>query len=374
MAALNKIWDVVIFGAGPAGAMTALLLGRAGIKVLLVDKDKFPRMKVCGCCLSPKSIRELEAENLGNLLNQEGAIPLTKFIWRTAGQSATLPLQGAVSLSRKRLDSALIGQAQNQGVTFLHQTKAHIEKMDEECVSVGLHSPEGKQTVHAKLVVFATGLNRQVFSENQPRNFVVANHSRMGIASILDCGGHSFSTHSIHMASSADGYCGMVHLENGSLNIAAALTSKAVHRAKKLSHVVRNILLCSGFDVPAGLDTAEWRGTPALNCHRPDVAGPRYIVLGDAASYVEPFTGEGIFWALAQARQFVSLYRQHAFQWKAALIWEWQKQYWHFMHQNSWACRSLSALLRSHFWSKQTVSALKLFPGLAKPVMRTFYG
>ncbi len=63
----SRLWDVVVIGAGPAGAVSALLLAREGKKVLLVDKAVFPRSKVCGSCLSSKTLDYLNQAGLGDL-------------------------------------------------------------------------------------------------------------------------------------------------------------------------------------------------------------------------------------------------------------------------------------------------------------------
>src|SRR5438132_14182323 len=69
----DRCWDVVVIGAGPAGAMAARQLARMGKSVLLVDKAYFPRWKVCGCCLNAGALATLRAAGLGKLATQCGA-------------------------------------------------------------------------------------------------------------------------------------------------------------------------------------------------------------------------------------------------------------------------------------------------------------
>ncbi|HEY7428386.1 MAG TPA: FAD-dependent oxidoreductase, partial [Gemmataceae bacterium] len=63
--ASRRTWDVVVVGAGPAGAMAAHELARRGCAVLLVDRAAFPRWKVCGCCLNGHALVTLQAAGLG---------------------------------------------------------------------------------------------------------------------------------------------------------------------------------------------------------------------------------------------------------------------------------------------------------------------
>ena len=106
--------DVVVIGAGPAGATAACTLGGRGHRVLLVDRASFPRAKVCGCCLASSGQGILRALGLGDLVDD--GVPLDTTVVHGAGRSTTLPFPGSVTLSRERLDPALIDAARRRGV------------------------------------------------------------------------------------------------------------------------------------------------------------------------------------------------------------------------------------------------------------------
>ena len=78
-------WPVVVVGAGPAGALAALGLARQGVPVLLVERRRFPRWKVCGACLSGQALAALAEAGQAPLLDRLGARPL---------RSVQLGLQG----------------------------------------------------------------------------------------------------------------------------------------------------------------------------------------------------------------------------------------------------------------------------------------
>ena len=63
-------WDAIVIGAGPSGAMAARRLSLAGARVLLVEKKRFPRLKVCGACLSRAALEELDRAGLRSLVEQ----------------------------------------------------------------------------------------------------------------------------------------------------------------------------------------------------------------------------------------------------------------------------------------------------------------
>ena len=104
--------DVVVIGAGPAGATAACTLGGRGHRVLLVDRASFPRAKVCGCCLASSGQGILRSLGLGDLVDD--GVPLDTTVVHGAGRSTTLPFPGSVTLSRERLDSALIDAARRR--------------------------------------------------------------------------------------------------------------------------------------------------------------------------------------------------------------------------------------------------------------------
>src|SRR5882724_2418075 len=69
----QRSWEVIVIGAGPAGAMAAYELARRSLRVLLVDKSAFPRPKVCGCCLNGQALALLQTRGLGHVINDHGA-------------------------------------------------------------------------------------------------------------------------------------------------------------------------------------------------------------------------------------------------------------------------------------------------------------
>ncbi len=78
-------WEVVVVGAGPAGALAAHGLASRGVRVLLVEQRNFPRWKVCGACLSPQALAALKAAGLAELVAAEGGIHLQQLQLGLAG-------------------------------------------------------------------------------------------------------------------------------------------------------------------------------------------------------------------------------------------------------------------------------------------------
>ena len=78
IALAGRFWDVAVVGAGPSGAMVARELSRKGCTVLLLERQPFPRFKVCGACLNGAAQGALTSAGLGGLVARAGAPPLTE--------------------------------------------------------------------------------------------------------------------------------------------------------------------------------------------------------------------------------------------------------------------------------------------------------
>ncbi|MBK9774196.1 MAG: FAD-dependent monooxygenase [Candidatus Obscuribacter sp.] len=127
IAALKQDWDIVIIGAGPAGAFAANLLSGADRRALLIDKATFPRQKVCGCCINAAAISLLKAHGLGEIIDTLGGIPLKSLELHEGSGRVNVALPGGISLSRSSLDTALVSASIIKGVTFLPGVLAQVE-------------------------------------------------------------------------------------------------------------------------------------------------------------------------------------------------------------------------------------------------------
>ena len=81
---LDQVWDVLIVGAGIAGAMAACRAAQMGLSVLFIDKATFPRGKACGCCLNQAAVGLLNDAGLD--VGTLGAIPVDRFEFASAVQ------------------------------------------------------------------------------------------------------------------------------------------------------------------------------------------------------------------------------------------------------------------------------------------------
>ncbi|MFN5755707.1 MAG: NAD(P)/FAD-dependent oxidoreductase [Planctomycetia bacterium] len=318
--AANRHWDAIVVGGGPGGSAAAIRLARAGRRVLLVDRAAMPRAKVCGCCLSPTALAELEG--LDAFAASEARPVVLEAVQLVAGgHAARLPLAGA-TLSREALDTALVARAIRDGADWLPQaTVASIaETTDHVRLTVRpAVAPSTPLLLEADHAVIATGLADHVRIEcghaspnsarrREPRR-LVAPKSRIGIGLSLAATASDLAAGDLIMVVGRGGYAGIVRLEDGRIDIAAALAPQAVATAGRpqvaIAALLEEALAGAGLRLDlAAVNAAHVRATPALTHRAPLVAGSqgRLCRIGDAAGYVEPFTGEGMGWALVSGR------------------------------------------------------------------------
>lgn len=354
-------WDAVVVGAGPAGSVAARELARDGLKVLLVDKSQFPRRKVCGCSLNAAAIGSLERLGLGQVLRD--AVPLNGVRLATAGRFADIRLPGGVALSREAFDAALIREAIAAGAEFLPGTSAKLGPCERDFRTVRL----AELSVRARVVIAADGLAGS-FTATDGNAPIVRDAARIGAGTIADHAPSFYTPGTIFMAVSRGGYVGLVRLEDGQLDIAAAFDSASIRDCGGLGAAAVRVLESSGFPAISGLKALPWKGTPALTRHATRVAGERWFAVGDAAGYVEPFTGEGMAWAIAGAAALAPI-AARATNWNPRLADEWTAAHARVVRQKQGICRAAAWVLRSPLLCRLSVTALSLAPRLAGPVV-----
>ena len=389
--------DVAVIGAGPAGSVLARELASRGRSVVLIERATFPRRKVCGACLSGHAVRELTAAGLNGLLTEHGAIPQTGFRLGVGGRSrraAFVETAGGVALSRARFDAALADAAVAAGAVCRFGTSARV-------------GPEGTVTLkgvasgelRAGAVAIACGLrgagavwsrDRQgaspddrVSRETLPAGrgstsltSAVRPGSRVGAGCELGAGEFDadfFAPGTIHMAVAAGGYVGATVTEGGELNLAGAYDLSFLKAEGGPGPASAAVLTAAGFPAPETLATAAWAGTPPLTRAAGDVAAGGVFLIGDAAGYVEPFTGEGMGWAIASARAaadpieaFLNGDPTAGAQWRTA--------YRRSVGRRKGWCRAVAAAARTPLAARAAAAALNRAPALAAPLVRHLAG
>src|SRR5262244_95726 len=158
--------QVLIVGAGPAGASAAVALAQAGVKdILLVDRDHFPRDKTCGSGLSPAALQLAEHLGIGaDLRARANPIQWVRFVM-PGSEEIVLPAHGAAAiLLRKEFDQLLVSRAQALGVRVQEGFRA-VELLRDRDRVTGVRSFDGRLHV-ARFVLLANGAH-SIFSPDR---------------------------------------------------------------------------------------------------------------------------------------------------------------------------------------------------------------
>lgn len=357
-------YDVIVVGAGPAGAIAARQAALQGLHTLLVDKAAFPRGKVCGGCLNHHAIGTLRRIGLPTLLDDLHAQPIHRLQVYRRELSAGVDLPAGVCVSRYAFDEALIRAAVDAGVEFASQRRARWGLGETPHRRLELTGPDGVRCVTASVVIAATGLASTLLDGHIEAR--VEPHSHMGIGATAEPN-RDLADDAIHMAVGDEGYVGVARQEDGMLNLAAALSPGYIKRSGGPADAVRRIMHEAG--LPRLQLASTWQGTPTLTrTRRP--AAHRLLLIGDAAGYVEPFTGEGMSWAIDSGIAAASLVSQlrdggTLTHWDAQIEQRWAT--WRNVHlrPRQRKCRWVASTLRRRWMTLAAIYAARLAPSLA---------
>ncbi|MFO0891818.1 MAG: FAD-dependent monooxygenase [Isosphaeraceae bacterium] len=377
----DRIYDAVVVGAGPAGAMSAVVLAGSGASVLLVDRAAFPRYKVCGCCVNPRALATLREAGQGGLVDRLGGVPLSRFTLGCGGRRATISQALGVAVSRAAFDAALVSAAEERGATFAPETTASLgPATSPDFRELRLRADGRSRTVRGRFVVSATGLAdtlREALgggaSEDAARAHRADHGSKIGAGVVVPGVPGIYPEGEIAMACGRDGYVGLVRLEDGSLNLAAAMAPEAVRRGGGIGPLAARILEQAGFPMIPDLEALPWKGTPPLTRAARTVASNRVFRVGDAAGYVEPFTGEGMAWALAAGATLAGILVESLADEGRSPERRWADAHRRVVTRGQLVCRAARLALRFPSLTGTLVRILQAQPRLAHPVLRSIH-
>ena len=305
--------DVVIVGAGPAGSGLAIQLVRKGVRVLLLDKEEFPREKTCGDGLTPRAVAVLERMGLLNDLLQElepyrveEAVLFSPsgHLWRMHFDHAGFGLPGfGLIVPRYRLDRFLVSKAVESGAEFLGGSQVVGFVRDSgKVVGVRIDSESGGRVVKAPLVAIATGANIGLHRElgllqSMPPVVLSARGYFTNVSEL----GHAMEFY--FESELMPGYAWIFPVDEKTANIGVGVfpgTGRRKNPYKMLNWFMREGQ-AAGRLTEARLQ-GQVKGYP-LRTDYPShpTFGDGFIMLGESIGLVNPVTGEGIDLALESA-------------------------------------------------------------------------
>ena len=315
---LPDLADVVVIGAGPAGSATAAGLAQAGWRVVLVEKDTFPRDKLCGEFLSGESQRLLERLGCLDQIRNAGPPTITRARFTVpTGRAVTMDLpEPAFGISRLELDARLAAHAERCGATLLCGTSVRsIAFPSGEPANVTLG--DGRMA-HAPLIVGAWGRHTPLDRElgrafmQQPQPYVGFKlHHRIEDAS----GRTADALRGVVEVHTFDGgYCGFNFVESGEVNACMLLQHRTLDRmaAAPDAATLRDMLARQSSPLADRLAAMKPSADRPLAVGRVPFTtkevtqhGGRLLFVGDAAGVIAPLVGDGQAMALHSAALLV---------------------------------------------------------------------
>jgi flavin-dependent dehydrogenase len=363
--ASQRVWDVVVIGGGPAGAMAALQAARAGLSTLLVEAKTFPRDKVCGGYLNPRAIEVLERAGLMRQVARCFASSVNELELDGGGQRARFHLPAGRVVCRATFDAMLLKAAADSGVMVRTGVQAVVEPVVRGGVRrITVNGNSRRETISARVVVCADGLARTGVRHLPEFASRGTESSRVGIGAVVESAGCQLPAGRLAMVVHPMGYVGVSRINESRLNVAAAVDPKLLARATP-AEVIGSFLSRSDVVRRSDIVGAVWRGTPALTSGPRFVASERVFLIGDAAGYVEPFTGEGMAAALESAVAITPLVVQAASCWSPRIAECWGSLHRRIVHDRQATCRMLAWILRRRWATYATIGACRALPSLA---------
>jgi len=306
--------EVAIVGGGPAGACLAALLAAAGREVVLLERAPSWRWRACGVFSSPATVAALRRVGIEEAALDRATRPIPAMRVETPaglpfrlayGDDGSLAAP-AVGFDRSALDPALLELARARGANVREGVLARVVEIDVERGArsrLELRDGSGREsTLTARVVAGADGRH----------SIVAAAAGVMRRAPLGDRVGLTYHVtdavaepHDARMVIIDDGYVGLAPVPRGRLNVGIVLgrrwrSSLRSDGARAVSErIERDLGLTLGAVAPQRTDNLAGAAPLAVSvAHR---AGPGWLVVGDAAGFLDPFTGEGLHRAVVSA-------------------------------------------------------------------------
>lgn len=347
-------YDLIVAGAGPAGSACAITAARAGARVLLLEKDRFPRHKVCGEFVSSESLELLRGLLSEKRLSSHILVDSARFF--VDSKCLCLPVSpSAQSIPRYELDAALFAAAQRAGAATLEGITIHEVQRKEAFLVV-----TAEKSFTAKAVVNTTGRWSKL------RQFDVARKAKwLGLKAHFSA---PSPPSSVDLYFFPGGYCGVTPVNANAVNACAMVRADV---ARSLEEVFAQ-------EPELRRRSESWQPlfpavtTSPLYFREPETESGAMMLAGDAAGFIDPFAGDGISLALqsgALAAETIVLFITGKYSWEQAL------DVYHSAYNKRFApafrnATRLRNALAAPKWLRNTAFALASVPGVGRMLMR----
>ncbi len=305
-------FDVGIAGAGPAGTSAAIRLALHGARVLLVEQRKFPRAKLCGEFISPECLEHFRQLGVLDQMLSAGATSLRDTVFYSArGYKVAVPSEWftsgvtALGLSRSEMDHRLLERAKAAGVMVLEDAQADgLLFADDLVCGMKVKTADGLREYRSRVTIDATGRSRALARHLEREQHRATTKRKRGLV--------AFKAHLENARVTAGaceiyfytgGYGGLSEIEHGLSNLCFIASADDVRRLSSDPDRVLREVVMQNSRAAKTLEQARLHSawlSVALDGFGRKALTPAsgLVTIGDAAGFIDPFTGSGMLMAL----------------------------------------------------------------------------
>ncbi len=366
-------YQVIIVGGGLAGLVCATHLSKQNISVLLIEKNTYPKHKVCGEYISNEVLSYLQ--NLGFDPFSKGAKKINKLIIsnsKSRAISTQLPL-GGFGISRYCIDNELAKLAQNNGAEIIQDTVSDIA-YNEEMFNVTTSQHGSYQ---ANYVIGAYG-KRSVLDKQLSRKFIKESSPYLAVKAHYQ---GNFPDNEVHLHNFEGGYCGLSKVESGHINVCYITDYKSFKSYKNIDSFQENVMSKNNylktafqkykmvFDKPLTISQISFDHKQVVSNH--------ILMCGDSAGMIHPLAGNGMSMAIRAAEMTSELILQAVsgtISTRAELEQRYKKMWDQEFKARLNAGHTLSKLFKITILTDILISSMKIFPFLLPLIIKQTHG
>jgi flavin-dependent dehydrogenase len=369
----NRNFDVIIIGGGLAGLTSAIHLAKANFKVLLIEKNDYPKHKVCGEYVSNEVLTYLEY--LGFNPFEFGAKKISNFELTTHTNKsikANLPL-GGFGMSRYEMDFQLCKLALKKGVAIL---KDSVVDVHFEANNFNVATKSNKQ-LQSKIVVGAFG-KRSNLDVKFKRKFITKKSPYLGVKMHVS---GDFPEDKVALHNFKGGYCGVSKVENDHINLCYITDFEAFKTYKDIDAFQNEVLFKnsalkaifknseSQFEQPLTISQISFETKKPVENH--------IIMCGDTAGMIHPLCGNGMGMAIRSAQlasQLIIDYLQGKIESRETLENQYAKSWKKTFNLRLKVGHTIAYLFRQDWLAPKLLRLLSWFPFLIPQIIKMTHG
>jgi menaquinone-9 beta-reductase len=378
-------FDVIITGAGPSGCSTAIRLALEGVKVLLVEHEKFPRAKLCGEFISPECVPHFRQLGVEADMTSSSPSRITETVfYSSTGRSIKVPSEwfgecdAALGLSRAKMDQNLLIRAKSLGVEVIEEASiSEVLIKSGRVIGIRIKVEGISVDCYSRLTIDATGRRRALVKKLQFQRKKKVFHRRPNLVAFkVHLENTRVADKACEIYSYQGGYGGLSRIEQGLSNLCFIAAARDVrHCESNPDLVVANIVSKNpraAYTLEQAKARTEWLSVSLETFGRCSlVPYPGLITVGDAAAFIDPFTGSGMLMAFESGEIASQAIHSHLHSIKQDVSFDLFAQAYKSMYRERFDSRlRISALLRRAAFVPYAAEAAILFFSISDRVRR----